>query len=345
MERALELAESGAGNVSPNPMVGAVIVHENKIIGEGYHKQYGKPHAEVNAIQSVFDHYDNAEELLKNATIYVTLEPCAHHGKTPPCADLIIAKQIPHVVIGSRDPFAQVDGKGIQKLQHAKIKITLNVIEEKCNFLNRRFFTRIKEQRPYFILKWAETRNGYFAPRDNKQAWISSSESNVLNHRWRSEEDAILIGKNTALIDNPALTVRHWTGKNPIKIVIDRNLELPHSLNIFQGEETCIVFNSIKTDIVGNIKYLWLEDFDNYLPQMIAYQLYLMDIQSVIIEGGMQILNLFIKAGMWDEARIFKSQNNWPNGLKAPNINMQSIRSYHSGKDTLEIGFKKATKV
>ncbi len=337
MFRALQLAAQGAGSVSPNPMVGAVIVHQGKIIGEGYHRQYGQAHAEVMAIRSVLDNYHNAAELLRNAVIYVTLEPCAHHGKTPPCADLIIKHQIPQVVIGSPDPFEQVNGKGIDKLRAAGIEVTENILRKQGDFLNRRFLTRIQKQRPYIILKWAETADGYFAPADGSQRWISSEASRVMAHKWRSEEDAILIGKGTALADNPKLDVRLWQGKNPIRIVIDKELSLPDTLHIFNQTADCIVFNSIKTDVEGRVKYIWLENFDSYLPQMIAFQLYLMDIQSVIIEGGAQILNIFIKAGMWDEARRIRSSESWHKGIPAPLIRGSVREDFISGTDRIEI--------
>ncbi|MXV52171.1 bifunctional diaminohydroxyphosphoribosylaminopyrimidine deaminase/5-amino-6-(5-phosphoribosylamino)uracil reductase RibD [Pedobacter sp. HMF7647] len=320
MNRCIELALLAAGNVSPNPMVGAVIVHQDRIIGEGFHQQFGGPHAEVNAVNGVLKNHENAAELLKEATIYVSLEPCAHFGKTPPCADLIIRHEIPNVVIGCRDPFDAVDGKGIEKLQAAGIKVTVGVLENDCKWINRRFFTRVKKQRPYVILKWAQTSDNYFAPEDGSQRWISSAASKKLAHKWRSEEDAILVGFNTARIDNPELTVREWSGKNPKRIVIDKDLSLNDSLNLFNDAAETIVFNSKKTDIQGHIKFLEVENFDHYLPQLILYQLYLMDVQSIIIEGGIKTLKTFIENNLWDEARIFTSNASWANGIKAPQI-------------------------
>ncbi|MEJ7779708.1 MAG: bifunctional diaminohydroxyphosphoribosylaminopyrimidine deaminase/5-amino-6-(5-phosphoribosylamino)uracil reductase RibD [Daejeonella sp.] len=337
MERCIELAMMGIGSVSPNPMVGAVIVCDDRIIGEGYHANYGESHAEVNAVKNVFDLFPDAKELLKRSTIYVSLEPCAHFGKTPPCTDLIINNQIPRVVVGCRDPFEHVNGKGIEKLKTAGIDVIESILTEKCVSLNKRFFTRVQKQRPYIILKWAQTQDKFLAPADGSQKWITSSLSRQLVHRWRSEEDAVLIGKNTALADNPQLNVREWSGKHPVRIIIDRNLELPESLNIFDQSQDTIIFNAIKTELKGKIKYLELEDFDNLLPQLICYQLYLMDVQSMIIEGGAKMLNLFITAGLWDEARVFTGEQIWESGIAAPVLNGNLIEKLHVGTDILEI--------
>ncbi|MEJ6980162.1 bifunctional diaminohydroxyphosphoribosylaminopyrimidine deaminase/5-amino-6-(5-phosphoribosylamino)uracil reductase RibD [Pedobacter sp. P351] len=337
MQRCIELAQLGTGNVSPNPMVGALIVHNDIIIGEGYHEKFGHAHAEVNAIKSVLSRYDDAETLLKSSTIYVTLEPCSHFGKTPPCSDLIIKHGIPKVVIGSSDPFEEVNGRGVRKLKEAGIEVILGVLNNECNFLNRRFFTRVKKQRPYIILKWAQTSDHYFAPGNGSQQWISSPPAKILTHQWRTEEDAILVGKNTALIDNPQLNVREVDGRNPVRIVIDRNLELPTHLYLFDFSQETIVFNAKKTAIDRNIKYLELEDFDNILPQLICYQLFLMDIQSIIIEGGAKTLNLFINAGLWDEARIFTAPDRWEKGIEAPEIQGEILNKQKIGTDTLQI--------
>ena len=342
LERCIELARLGAGSVSPNPMVGSVIVCDNQIIGEGYHMAYGQAHAEVNAIKNVFEINTNAKELLKRSTIYVNLEPCSHFGKTPPCADLIILNEIPRVVIGCRDPFDQINGKGIEKLKNAGIEVIEDILTDKCLDLNKRFFTRIQKQRPYIILKWAQTSNGYFSPLDRSQKWISSKEAKQLVHRWRSEEDAVLVGKNTALADDPKLNVRDWTGRDPVRIVIDRRLELPTDLNIFDQTQDTILFNNIKTEIVGKIKYLELEDFDNLLPQLIAYQLYLMDIQSLIVEGGSKTLNLFLASGLWDEARVFISSQTWEDGILAPELKGNPNEILNIGKDILKIWHNKA---
>ncbi|AMR33066.1 bifunctional diaminohydroxyphosphoribosylaminopyrimidine deaminase/5-amino-6-(5-phosphoribosylamino)uracil reductase [Mucilaginibacter sp. PAMC 26640] len=341
MRRCLELAALGAGSVSPNPMVGSVIVHNGKIIGEGYHRKYGEAHAEVNAVQMVISSHQNHAELLAQSTIYVSLEPCAHYGKTPPCADLIIKHQIPKVVVGCRDPFAQVDGKGIEKLIAAGIEIVTGVLEEECQWLNRRFFTRVQKQRPYIILKWAQTANGFFAPADGSQYWITGPEAKKLVHRWRAEEDAILVGRITALVDNPQLNVRLAEGKSPKRIVIDRTLELSEQLNIFDGTTETLIFNEIKTDIIGNLKYIALENFDHYLPQYIMYQLYMQDIQSVIIEGGANTLNSFIKDGLWDEARIFTGWSVLTDGVPAPRVSGTNGGTSVVGADQLQLFYNR----
>lgn len=338
MQRCIDLALMGAGKVSPNPMVGCVVVHENKIIGEGYHQRFGESHAEVNAINDVFaKHGEEAGQLLKNATAYVTLEPCAHFGKTPPCADLLVKHQLKRVVIGNTDPFDGVNGKGIEKLKNAGIEVISGVLDKKCAAVNRRFFTRIKEHRPYFILKWAQTANGFFAPKNQSQQWISGPQAKILTHQWRSEEDAILVGKNTVLADNPQLNTREVEGKNPIRIVIDKNLSIPLDHHIFNNAAKTIILNEVKTDVVNNIHYVQMEDMHFYLPQKIAYQLYLMDIQSVIIEGGANILQQFIAANLWDEARIFTSTTKWEDGLKAPQITGEIIEETAIGNDELKI--------
>ncbi|SDD30333.1 diaminohydroxyphosphoribosylaminopyrimidine deaminase [Mucilaginibacter pineti] len=337
MQRCLQLAELGAGAVSPNPMVGAVVVHDGKIIGEGYHRQYGHAHAEVNAIALVTEKFTNATELLKQATIYVSLEPCAHYGKTPPCADLIIKHQIPLVVVGTRDPFAQVDGKGIEKLKAAGIEVITGVLEQECQWLNRRFFTKVQKHRPYIILKWAQTNNGFFAPNGGIQFWITGPEARILVHKWRSEEDAILVGKNTVAIDNPQLNVRLWEGRSPKRVVIDRRLELSKDLNIFDQSVETLIFNEVEFNVDGKNKYIALEDFDRYVPQYILYQLYLQDIQSVIIEGGAHTLQTFIEAGLWDEARVFTGKTVLANGIKSPEITGIIADDLFVGDDRLQI--------
>ena len=337
LQRCIDLALLGAGNVSPNPMVGAVIVHNGQIIGEGYHQKYGEAHAEVNAINGVLAKFDNAEDLLRQSIIYVSLEPCAHYGKTPPCADLIIKHRIPTVVIGCRDPFTQVNGRGIEKLKDAGIEVITGIMEAECLALNKRFFTRIQKQRPYIILKWAQTSDGYFAPGDGSQLWITGPEAKRLVHKWRSEEDAILVGKHTAQIDNPQLNVREWTGRNPKRVVIDRRLDLSADLHLFDQSAETLVFNEIKTDIDGRIKYIALEDFDNFVPQYILFQLYIQDIQSVIIEGGATTLKAFINAGLWDEARIFTGNSSLGNGLKSPEIDGIITEKHPVGDDQLKI--------
>lgn len=339
MRRCLDLASLGAGSVSPNPMVGAVIVHDNQVIGEGWHKGFGQAHAEVNAINQVIETRGfQSDELLRNSTLYVSLEPCAHHGKTPPCADLIIQHQIPEVVVACRDSFDKVNGKGIERLRDAGVKVIESVLEKEARHLNRRFFTRLSKKRPYIILKWAQTADGFFAPNKPQQKWISNKQSKLLVHRWRAEEDAILLGKNTALIDNPQLNTRLWEGKNPKRIVLDRNLQLPSGLHLFDKSIETIVLNEVKTDVQKNLKFISLESFDFYLAESIAFQLFLMDIQSVIIEGGAKTLDLFIKAGLWDEARVFTSDIVWGEGLSAPSLlHTAPNESIRLGSDQLSI--------
>ena len=322
MRRCLELAEIGLDNVSPNPMVGCVIVADGKIIGEGYHRQYGTAHAEVNAINDVFQkHGDLGHELLKKATVYVSLEPCAHFGKTPPCADLLVKHQVKEVIIGNTDPFPAVNGQGIEKLRMAGIKVSHGMLAAEGRALNKRFFTRVEKQRPYIILKWAQTANGYFTPLINQKKWISNALSKKLVHKWRAEEDAILVGKKTVMTDNPELNTREWPGSNPVRIVIDKQLEIPETSHVYNDQVKTIFLNEVKTDVISNNHFVQMEDMTFYLPQKIAFQLYLMDIQSVIIEGGANILNQFISAGLWDEARIIKSSTNWQEGVTAPQIN------------------------
>jgi diaminohydroxyphosphoribosylaminopyrimidine deaminase/5-amino-6-(5-phosphoribosylamino)uracil reductase len=337
MQRCIDLAGLGMGMVSPNPMVGAVIVLDSIIIGEGYHQKYGEAHAEVNAVNQVIRNFSDWADLLTQSTLYVSLEPCAHYGKTPPCADLIIKHKIPNVVVGCRDPFDAVNGKGIEKLRDAGIEVLTGILENECEWLKRRFFTRVQKLRPYVILKWAQTTDGFFAPDDGTQHWITGPESRKLVHQWRGEEDAVLVGKNTAAIDNPRLNVRDAPGKSPKRVVIDRKLELNHSLNLFDQSVETLIFNEIKTDIAGKNKYIALEDFDRYVPQYILYQLYLQDVQSIIIEGGAHTLSTFIEAGLWDEARVFTAPAYLKKGIKAPEINGKIAGEYNIGNDRLAI--------
>jgi len=338
MQRCLELAELGLAGVSPNPMVGCVIVHNDQIIGEGYHAKFGEAHAEVNAINSVLHKYgEAAAKLLAEATAYVSLEPCAHFGKTPPCADLLVRHRLKKVVIGNTDPFSEVNGKGIEKLKDAGIQVVTGVLEAQCSRLNRRFFTRISLQRPYIILKWATTANGYFAPKNTVQEWISGPMAKKLVHKWRTEEDAILIGKRTAISDDPLLTTREWTGKNPVRILIDRQLQVSSTSQIFNDQAKTVILNEVKTRVNGNIHYIQMEDMQHYLPQKVAFQLYLMDIQSVIIEGGANTLSQFINADLWDEARVFTSSTSWKEGVPSPLINGVITDQLDIQKDRLTI--------
>lgn len=337
MQRCLDLAVLGMGSVSPNPMVGAVIVHDERIIGEGYTSPYGGPHAEVNAVQQVIAQYgeERGRQYIAESVVYVSLEPCAHFGKTPPCADMLIAHGVKNVVIGCLDSFAKVNGLGVDRLKTAGVDVVVGILEDECRYVNRRFLTKITKQRPYVILKWAETANHKFAPKQSQQKWISNAASKQLVHRWRSEEDAILIGANTALIDNPSLTNRLWTGKSPKRILIDKELSVPATGALFNKESDLWIFNAHKVDWQGHVKYIQLENFDLYLPQNILYQLYLSDVQSVIIEGGVRTLQLFIDAGLWDEARVFASTAIWEDGLDAPKLTGKVKERVEIAGDTL----------
>ncbi|WP_164121861.1 bifunctional diaminohydroxyphosphoribosylaminopyrimidine deaminase/5-amino-6-(5-phosphoribosylamino)uracil reductase RibD [Sphingobacterium sp. xlx-130] len=343
MSRCIALAQLGAGTTSPNPMVGAVIVYEGKILGEGYTSPYGGAHAEVNAVEAVKTNYGDgqANELLKQSTVYVSLEPCAHYGKTPPCADMLVRHGVRRVVVGCEDPFAKVNGLGIAKLRDAGIDVEVGVLEEECRFVNRRFFTRIGQHRPYVILKWAETKDGYFAPIGDRQAWISNRASRQLSHKWRSEEDAIMVGAATALIDDPMLNNRLWSGKSPKRVLIDRNLAVPKTARLLMDDSTdLIIFNEEKAAWDGHLKYIALENYDLYLPHNILYQLYLMDVQSLIIEGGGKTLNRFIEAGLWDEARVFVGECVWGEGIAAPRMEGAVGEEIAVASDRLKLYYK-----
>lgn len=317
MERCLEIAKHGAGSVSPNPMVGAVLIHDNKIIGEGYHKLYGHEHAEVNCIKSV--NKEN-ERLIQSSTLYVSLEPCAHHGKTPPCADLIIENKIQKVVIGCRDPFDKVNGRGIEKLKNAGIEVIVNLLHDECVHINRRFFTYQKKHRPYIILKWAQSNNAKIANLDYSRTLISNEFTNRLVHKWRSEESAILVGTNTALQDDPQLTNRLWPGTTPLRVVLDLELKLPQSLKIFDGAAPTMIINLIKHEKHPNLLYYQVTSDASIVDQIIN-AIYHHKIQSVIIEGGARLLQTFIDEKMWDEARIITNEElTIEKGLAAPGL-------------------------
>ncbi|HCY40310.1 MAG TPA: bifunctional diaminohydroxyphosphoribosylaminopyrimidine deaminase/5-amino-6-(5-phosphoribosylamino)uracil reductase RibD [Prolixibacteraceae bacterium] len=322
MQRCLDLALLGMGNVAPNPMVGCVIVHEGIIIGEGYHEKYGEAHAEVNAIRSVKN-----PELLPKSTLYVSLEPCAHFGKTPPCSDLIIENQIPHVIIGTIDPFAEVAGKGIEKMRKAGIEVEMGLLEKKCRTLNRRFFIFHEKKRPYIILKWAQTLDG-FIDTDRSETvhptWITNALAKRLVHKQRSEESAILIGTNTAQYDNPALTVREWSGTQPIRMVIDRVGRLDPGLQIFDRKSSTWVFTSAEMTGSENLKYIRLDFNQNILPQLMD-ELYRRNILSVIVEGGSKLLNSFIDINLWDEAFVYTGNQFFGKGVAAPHISGKTL--------------------
>lgn len=313
MNRALELAALGMGSVSPNPMVGSVIVHKDKIIGEGYHQKYGGGHAEVNAIASVQDH-----SLLSESTMYVTLEPCSHFGKTPPCADLLIQHKIKKVIIAVEDPNPEVAGKGIEKLRAAGIEVEVGLNRSEAFEINRRFFTYQSAKRPYVILKWAETCDGYMARDNYDSKWISDEHSRTIVHTWRAEEDAIMVGKNTAKYDNPQLTTRGIIGKNPIRIVLDRELELPENLGVFTDGCFTICYNTVKSESNGDLEYVKIEAEDFLLGVLIDLES--RAILSVIVEGGARLLNSFIERNLWDEARVFVSPQSFGSGIQAPKL-------------------------
>lgn len=318
MQRCLELAQLGAGHVAPNPMVGAVLVHEGTIIGEGWHRQYGEAHAEVNAINQVVQ--NGQADKISQSTLYVSLEPCAHFGKTPPCADLIILHKIPKVIIACRDPFEKVNGKGIEKLEAAGVQVELGILEKEAVELNKRFFTFHKQQRPYIILKWAETADGFIAGEGERRLLISNEYSNRLVHKWRSEEAGIMIGTNTALLDDPSLTVRSWTGPSPVRLVLDMNLRLPTSLKVFNKEVRTVIFNTVKQQEEDNLLYYQLKKEESLLPQLLK-ALYELKIQSVLVEGGARLLQSFVDAGCWDEARVIRNdQLHIGKGLNSPQL-------------------------
>lgn len=339
MKRALQLARNGLGSSAPNPMVGAVIVYKNRIIGEGYTSAYGGPHAEVNAINAVRD-----KELLSEAILYVTLEPCSHHGKTPPCVDLIVKQKIPKVIIGVLDPHDKVAGKGVKRLKDAGCNVTVGVLAKECEAHHRRFLTFHKKQRPYIILKWAETRDGFIAPEKNKRSleaqpyWISNKYARQLVHKWRSQEQAILVGTNTVLDDNPMLNVRQWFGKSPIRIVLDKDLKIKGNYHILDQSAKTIIFTRVED------KSLWLNgidyeviDFTKNRPQQICEVLHKHNITSVLIEGGAQTLQSFIDAKLWDEVRVVTGKTNFGDGLKAPKFAGNIVRTLEVEADSITI--------
>lgn len=315
--RCIQLARNGLCNTAPNPMVGAVIVHNDRIIGEGYHVRCGEAHAEVNAIRSVKN-----KSLLEESTIYVSLEPCSHYGKTPPCSDLIIEKKIPKVVIGCMDPFSLVAGRGIEKLCHAGIDVTIGILEKECRELIHRFTTFHSQKRPYILLKWAQSADGFIDMKrtHGSPVLLSTPLTSMLVHKKRAEHDAILIGRKTALLDNPSLTTRHWKGESPIRLIIDKDLELPDYLHIFDDTESTIVFTQKhKTSLHQKTEFVNLDFSRNILPQIMRI-LYEKKIQSLIVEGGSILLQSFIDSGIWDEACIETSPMLLKEGIKAPHI-------------------------
>ncbi|MEP0212143.1 MAG: bifunctional diaminohydroxyphosphoribosylaminopyrimidine deaminase/5-amino-6-(5-phosphoribosylamino)uracil reductase RibD [Cellulophaga sp.] len=337
--RCIEIAKNGLGSTFPNPMVGAVIVHNNVIIGEGFTSPYGGSHAEVNAIKSVKD-----KLALKEATIYVTLEPCSHYGKTPPCADLIIKHKIPNVVIGLKDPHEKVAGNGIKKLKKAGCNVTIGVLEKECRDHHKRFLCFYEKKRPYIILKWAETSDGFIAPLQEKRNstpepfWITNKASRQLVHQWRSEEQGILVGTNTVIKDNPKLDVRNWYGTPPTRIVLDKNLKIDINKNILDTSVNTIVLTEKANHEkqLDGINYEEI-DFKKPLATEICRVLHKKNILSVIIEGGTKTLQTFIDANLWDEARVFKGVSTFKDGIKAPVFKGNLKTTTNIKTDTLKI--------
>lgn len=338
MKRCIDLAKNGLGQTYPNPMVGCVIVKDDKVISEGWHHKAGEPHAEVNAIENLKD-----ESLIKDSTIYISLEPCSHYGKTPPCADLIIDKGFKKVVIGTTDPFAQVKGRGIQKLMGKGCQVVLGVLEQECLALNKRFMTFHTKQRPYIILKWAESADGFLSPfeygkdQDKAPVWLTNTYSKQLVHQWRSEEQAIMVGTHTALMDNPALTTRLWHGQNPVRVVIDKDLKLPTAAKMFSKEAKTIVFTAKQPSInhTGNHKNFIKLNFNQaVLPQLLK-ALHQQGLQSLIVEGGQLTLQNFIDCNLWDEIRQFKSPKMLKTGTPAPNFFAQPFKIKTNLEDKL----------
>ena len=330
MQRALELAVLGRGYVSPNPMVGCVVVHNDKIVSEGWHKVYGGPHAEVDAIAGLDD-----KSVLKNATLYVNLEPCSHFGKTPPCADLLIEHQVKRIVVANLDPNPLVAGTGIKKLRAAGIEVVTGVLSREGRELNKRFFTFMEKKRPYILLKWAQTADGFIAKENYDSKWISNQYSRQLVHKWRSEEDAILAGTQTIRFDDPQLNVRDWSGPNPVRIIVDRFLRLHENHHVFDGSQKTICYNVLKHEEHEKLVLARIpeEDFVQHLVE----DLYQRKIQSLLVEGGARTFTHFITSGLWDEARIFISNKCFYRGIKAPQLSGVQIHQQKIAHDALMI--------
>lgn len=316
ISRCLQLARGGLGFVAPNPMVGAVIVCDGKIIGEGYHRRYGEAHAEPNAINSVQD-----KSLLKRSTLYVSLEPCSHYGKTPPCADLIVSQQIPRVVVGALDPNPKVAGGGIEKLLRAGIDVSYGVLQDECRELNKHFFTFQEKKRPYISLKWAQTQDGFIdferKNAENSPLTVSNNLTQMLVHKQRAAHQAILVGTNTAVLDNPTLTVRAWSGQNPVRIVIDRTGRISEEAHLFDGSVQTIVYTEKATENRENLEFIQLK-FDESILQNILQNIYEHNINSILVEGGARIQNAFIRQNLWDEARVEIAPFEIGAGVSAP---------------------------
>lgn len=339
MLRCIELGEKGLGGTAPNPMVGCVIVSNQKIIGEGYTSPYGGPHAEVNAINSVED-----KKLLLKATLYVTLEPCSHFGQTPPCTDLILKHAIPKVIIGLQDPHDKVAGKGIKKLRASECKVTVGVLEADCRAHHKRFLSFQEKKRPYIVLKWAETKDGFVAPDKTQRKdvpepfWISNTYSKQLVHKWRTEEQAILVGTNTILEDNPKLTARNWEGNHPIRVILDRDLRVPSDFHVLdKSVETIVLTQTDDASSYENGITYELIDFSQPIARQICEVLYRHSITSILVEGGTKTLQTFIDSGLWDEARIFRGTTLFQKGITAPKISGKHSGNVSILSDTLSI--------
>ncbi|WP_185857853.1 bifunctional diaminohydroxyphosphoribosylaminopyrimidine deaminase/5-amino-6-(5-phosphoribosylamino)uracil reductase RibD [Blattabacterium cuenoti] len=326
MKRAIQLAKNGLGLTSPNPMVGCVIEKNGIVLSEGWHYKKKMYHAEFLAINNIKNKY-----LFFDCTLYVTLEPCVHFGETPPCVDLIIKKNIPRVVVGIQDPCHKVKGLGIKKLKKYGIEVIENVLIDQCRILNKRFFTFYEKKRPYIILKWAQSDDGFISSYTKKNHWISGIYARQLNHKWRSEEDGILVGRKTVLNDNPRLNVRKWFGKNPIRIFIDQKLSISNSSFILDGSQHTIVFTGINRENKKNIEYIQIS-FEKKIINQILNFLYKKKILSLIVEGGKKTLENFIKENVWDECRIFICNVLLKNGLKGPKIT-RGIKSHKKNLD------------
>lgn len=314
MQRCLQLAAMGAGEVAPNPMVGAVLVHKDKIIGEGYHQRYGEAHAEVNCLNSV---PDDKKQFIPFSTLYVSLEPCVHFGKTPPCTDLLISQKISRVVVGCQDPSSKVSGKGIAKMKANGIAVTIGIQEQECMDLNRRFFSYHQKKRPYIVLKWAQSTDSFIALPGPKGVAISNPFTNRVVHSWRSQEQAILVGSNTASIDDPQLTNRLWSGASPLRVILDRNLRLSQSLRLFNDGAGALIFNLLCSEKKDNIEWIKLDDNFDFLTQVVSH-LYQRGVISVLVEGGAKIHELFINQKLWDEARVITGKIYLKDGITAP---------------------------
>jgi diaminohydroxyphosphoribosylaminopyrimidine deaminase / 5-amino-6-(5-phosphoribosylamino)uracil reductase len=338
MRRCIQLANYGLGQTYPNPLVGAVIVHQNKIIGEGWHQKAGESHAEVRAVAAVKD-----KSLLKESTIYVSLEPCNHFGKTPPCCDLILENNIPNIVVGCVDSFEKVAGSGILRLQKEGKNVTVGILENEAKDLNKRFFTYHQKKRPYIILKWAESQDGFIAPSHQNLGqpfWLTELPAQRLVHKWRTEEQAIIVGTKTALLDNPRLNVRHWHGNAPLRICIDLNKKLTPNLHLLDGSQRTLIYVSEnQKNSIKNVKYKSIQNKENILNEILD-DLYQRGIQSLIVEGGTQLLNSFIHAQLWDEARVFVSPKILIDGIQAPCIKQHSSKKESISNDTLNYYFK-----